>query len=104
MPGDKATTAAELLYAQRSNFFATHCRTGFFKAPIAIGISGHKSRTSNTIGTFNLRAVKTAGSAIVKGVLVAKTTSPCKEAAFFCAANAKAKNALIRCKKLMWLE
>lgn len=50
---------------------------------MAMGISGHKSLTSNTVGTFSLRAVSIAGSATVKGVLVAKTTSPYNKAALF---------------------
>ena len=44
--------------------------------PIAIGTSGHKSRTSNTNGIDFFHEIKIAGIAIVNGVLEAKTTSP----------------------------
>src|SRR5690554_268138 len=96
MPGDKATTACELWYAQYSNLRAKKRSTGFFRAPTAIGISGHKSRTSKTNGIFFLRDAGTAGKAIVNGVLVAKMTSPSNSTTFFLAIKAKAINAFTR--------
>src|SRR5690606_32733995 len=50
--------------------------TGFCSAPTAIGISGQRSRTSNTMGICSRRFARTPGIAIVRGVLEARTISP----------------------------
>src|SRR5690606_22393756 len=74
IPGDKATTRADWEYATLSSQRAMRISTGLRSAPTAMGISGHKSRTSNTIGTRRKSFTARAGITTVRGVLVAKTT------------------------------
>ena len=69
---------------------------GFFNALITMGVSGQRSRTSKTIGTDSFCDAYMAGNAIVKGVLLAKTTSPDREAALFADFHANLKNDWIR--------
>ena len=64
-------------------------------APMAIGTSVQRSLTSKTIGILNRLEAYTPGIAMVRGVLVAKTTSHPISTAFLAALHAKEKNALI---------
>ena len=70
---------------------------------MAIGTSGHRSRTSNTVGIRLLLAAQSAGIAMVKGVLVAKTTSPPNFVAFDIARAANRVKAAIRRGMPIWL-
>ncbi len=47
----------------------------FFNIPSCIGVSGQRSRTSNTKGAFFILEHMIAGIAMERGVLEAKTTS-----------------------------
>lgn len=78
--------------------------TGFLSAPTAMGISGHRSRTSNTMRARLRRAAQMAGNAIDRGVLVANMTLPPSEAALRAASHEKRAKAIIRARKPMWFE
>jgi hypothetical protein len=75
-----------------------------FKAPTAIGISGHRSLTSNTIGILFTLEYTTAGIAMVKGVLVAKTRSTLMEKHTFADWNENDKKENIRLKNPILFE
>ena len=66
---------AECPYTKRSSARATLRAAGLPSAPIWIGASGQRSRTSNTSGARQRAAAARAGSAIVSGGEVAYTTS-----------------------------
>ena len=65
---------------------------------MAIGSSGHRSRTSNTIGTRCPRLETRPGTAIVSGVLVANTTSARSASATRVDAMANFANAAMRAR------
>lgn len=69
-----------------------------------MGSSGQRSLTSKTIGTPSFLLAKTAGIAIVNGVLVAKIISQFKEVDFLIANKANLIKAKILLKKLKLLE
>ena len=62
-------------YASLSSHLAAILLTGSLMIPIAIGISGHRSRTSNTSAARVRNLAYAAGITIVRGVLVANSTS-----------------------------
>ena len=71
MPGESAITLALRRYTKRSSARASLRASGFRSAPIWIGASGQRSRTSNTSGARWRAAARRAGSAIVSGGEVA---------------------------------
>ena len=71
MPGDRAIRRALREYTKRSSARANRCASRLRSAPIWIGASGHRSRTSNTSGARQRAAATSAGSAIVSGGEVA---------------------------------
>ena len=71
IPGDSAFTWAEPRYTVRSSSRATRCSAGLGSAPIWIGASGHRSRTSNTSGVRKRLEAASAGRAMVSGGEVA---------------------------------
>jgi hypothetical protein len=64
-----------------------------------MGTSGQRSRTSNIIGILPILLAYAPGIAIVRGVLVARTTSPRSDAAFRDATNANVRKDLTLPKK-----
>jgi hypothetical protein len=75
---------------------AAHWVTGLRSAPISIGSSGHRSRTSNTKPTRRSLAAMIPGMATVSGVLVASTTSGWTRVARVLAPTANSTNEAIR--------
>ncbi len=69
--------ASAARYVTSSSNPISQSKTGFVIIPIALGISGHKSRTSKTKGRFlnESHFIKTPGIPAVKGVEVANSKS-----------------------------
>ena len=99
MPGDSAITCAEAWYASHSTGARDPDRdAGCVRAPTAIGISGHRSRTSNTIGARRTTRATMPGRAIVSGVELASTTSAGTRAASSVARSANRTKAPMRAR------
>ncbi|MFO0636707.1 MAG: hypothetical protein U0168_28065 [Nannocystaceae bacterium] len=94
--GESATMRDAPWYAAHSRPDAAARSNGLRSAPMAMGNSGHRSRTSNTIGARRPTRAASPGSAMVSGVLVAKTTSAFCSSATAVAATAKRANAAMR--------
>ena len=71
MPGERAISRVLRAYTKRSSARASRRARGLRSAPIWIGASGHRSRTSNTSGARQRSAATSAGKAIVSGGEVA---------------------------------
>ena len=67
MPGESAITRVLRRYTKRSSARASRRASGLRSAPIWIGASGQRSRTSNTSGARWRAAASSAGRAIVSG-------------------------------------
>src|SRR6478609_8364307 len=70
IPGESATILRARRYAYLSSALASIMSQRLRSFPLAIGISGHRSRTSKTTGVRRNNVAITAGIIIVSGVLV----------------------------------